>query len=118
MVETVFSWSSACISVAPPFWPPTRSSRFYTKRIWKKSRNSRINALIDRNVGVGALEAEDDAAVDIAVALPNGDTLTLTVEVSRLLFEFDRDAYVVALIASREAESTGNGDIETAKISG
>lgn len=81
-------------------------------------RFSRINALIDRNVGVAALGAEDDAAVDIAVALPNGDTLTLTVEVSRLLFEFDRDAYVVALIASREAESTGNGDTETAEISG
>jgi len=67
-------------------------------------RFSRLNALIDRNVGVAALESEFDAAVDISVSLPNGDVITLTVEVSRLLFEFDREAYVAAIIASREAD--------------
>jgi len=67
-------------------------------------RFARLNALIDRNVGVAALESQFDAAVDIAVSLPNDDVITLTVEVSRLLFEFDRDAYVAAIIASREAD--------------
>jgi hypothetical protein len=75
-------------------------------------RFARMNALIDRNVGVAALESEFDAAVDIAISLPNDDVITLTVEASRLLFEFDRDAYVAALIASREADAeTRNSDI-------
>ena len=64
----------------------------------------RLNALIDRNVGVAALESQFGAAVDIVVSLPNDDVITLTIEVSRLLFEFDRDAYVAAIIASREAD--------------
>lgn len=68
-------------------------------------RFTRINALIDRNVGVAALESEFDVAVDIAISLPNGDVITLSIEASRLLFEFDRDAYVAALIASREADT-------------
>lgn len=72
-------------------------------------RFTRINALIDRNVGVAALESEYEAAVDIAVSLPNDDVITLTIEVSRLLFEFDRDAYVAALIACREVNSTPAG---------
>jgi len=67
-------------------------------------RFARTNSLIDRNVAVAALESEEEAAVDIAVHLPNDDVITLTVEVSRLLFEFDRDAYVAALIACREVE--------------
>ena len=68
-------------------------------------RFARMNALIDHNVGIAALESEFEAAVDIAISLPNDDVITLTVEASRLLFEFDRDAYVAALIASREADA-------------
>ena len=42
--------------------------------------------------------------------LPNDDVITLTVDVSRLLFEFDRDAYVAALIACREVETASVED--------
>ena len=75
-------------------------------------RFERINALIDRNVGISALQSEEQAAVDIAISLPNDDVITLTVEASRLLFEFDRDAYVAALIASREADAVIENNTE------
>ena len=75
------------------------------------------NLLIDSNVGVAALESEDQAAVDITIALPNGDNFSFTVEASRLLFEFDREAYIAALIACQEVaadaavEAADPGDI-------
>lgn len=65
-------------------------------------RFTKNNQLIDDNVGVAALESEDQAAVDITIALPNGDDFSFTVEASRLLYEFDREAYIAALIACRE----------------
>lgn len=65
-------------------------------------RFTKNNRLIDDNVGVAALESEDQAAVDITIALPNGDDFSFTVEASRLLYEFDREAYIAALIACRE----------------
>lgn len=68
------------------------------------------NLLIDGNVGVAALESEDQAAVDITIALPNDETFSFTVEASRLLFEFDRDAYIAALIACQEVVTDAVGE--------
>ncbi|WP_333836422.1 abortive infection family protein [Novosphingobium sp.] len=66
------------------------------------------NKLIDDNVAVAAAESEFDAAVDISIVLPNDDAINLTIEASRLLFEFDREAYVAALLACREATAVGD----------
>lgn len=68
-------------------------------------RFSRNNLLIDSNVAVAALDSEDEAAVDFSIVLPNDDVISLTVEVSRLLFDFDREAYIAALIACQEVQS-------------
>lgn len=72
-------------------------------------RFPRLNAQIDQNVGVTATESEFDAAIDINVSLPNDDVITLTVEVSRLLFAFDREAYISASLATRGLAA---GDID------
>ena len=61
------------------------------------------NILIDNNVGVEAVEDEELAMVMVDIHLPNGDTIPLAIEPSRLLYEFDRDAYVAALIACAES---------------
>jgi hypothetical protein len=66
-------------------------------------RFQRMNGLIDSGVGVSAVEDEETAMVLVDIHLPNGDVLPLAVEASRLLFEFDREAYVAALLACREA---------------
>jgi hypothetical protein len=60
------------------------------------------NALIDAHV---SLVVDDDAAAKGALGfrLPGGDVLSLQVEASRLLYDFDRDAYVEALNAARSA---------------
>lgn len=73
-------------------------------------RFSKNNLMIDSNVGVAALESEDQAAVDITIALPNDETFSFTVEASRLLFEFDRDAYIAALIACQEVVTDAAGE--------
>lgn len=58
------------------------------------------NALIDAYVGL-AVEAESGETPTLRFLLPGGDELPLTVEVSRLLYQFDREAYVEALNAVR-----------------
>ena len=58
------------------------------------------NALIDAHVGL-AVEAEDSYSPTLRFLLPGGDELPITIEVSRLLYQLDRDAYVEALNAAR-----------------
>ena len=60
------------------------------------------NALIDACVGL-AIEAESGETPTLRFLLPGGDELPLKVEVSRLLYQLDRDAYVEALNAARGA---------------
>ena len=59
------------------------------------------NALIDAHVRL-AVDAEDGDAPTLRFLLP-GDELPITIEVSRLLYQLDRDAYVEALNAARGA---------------
>lgn len=73
------------------------------------------NVLIDAHVGL-SVETDNDGLTSLQFLLPGGDMLPLTIEVSRLLYQLDRDAYVEALNAARsansdDADTTGN-DIE------
>lgn len=70
------------------------------------------NALIDANVGL-AVEADDAGMPSLRFLLPGGDVLPLTIEVSRLLYQLDREAYVEALSASRGAISSATVDADT-----
>jgi len=60
------------------------------------------NALIDAHVGL-TVQADDEGAPSLRFLLPGGDVLPLTIEVSRLLYQLDRQAYVEALNAARSA---------------
>lgn len=60
------------------------------------------NALIDAHVGL-AVDAEDGDSPTLRFLLPGGDELPLNIEVSCLLYQLDRDAYVEALNAARGA---------------
>ncbi len=60
------------------------------------------NALIDAHVGL-SVDAVDGDAPTLQFLLPGGDELPLQVEVSRLLYQLDRGAYVEALNAARGA---------------
>lgn len=60
------------------------------------------NALIDAHVGL-AVDAEDGDAPTLRFLLPDGNELPINIEVSRLLYLLDRDAYVEALNAARGA---------------
>ncbi|RCK79659.1 MAG: hypothetical protein OZSIB_4131 [Candidatus Ozemobacter sibiricus] len=63
------------------------------------------NALIDAHVGL-AVDAEDGDAPTLRFLLPGGDELPINIEVSRLLYLLDRDAYVEALNAARGAAAS------------
>lgn len=58
------------------------------------------NVLIDAHVGL-AVDAEDGDSPTLRFLLPGGDELPINIEVSRLLYLLDRDAYVEALNAAR-----------------
>lgn len=60
------------------------------------------NALIDAHIGL-AVGAEDEDSAILRFMLPGGEELAVSIEVSRLLYQLDRDAYVEALNAAREA---------------
>lgn len=60
------------------------------------------NALIDAHVGL-TVDADDGDAPTLRFLLPGGDELPINIEVSRLLYLLDRDAYVEALNAARGA---------------
>lgn len=58
------------------------------------------NALIDARVGL-SVEIGEDGLTTLQFSLPSGDVLPVAIEVSRLLYQLDRDAYVEALNAAR-----------------
>jgi len=62
------------------------------------------NALIDAQVGLSA-ETDDDGSTTLHFLLPGGDVLPVTIEVSRLLYQLDREAYVEALNAAQSANN-------------
>lgn len=62
------------------------------------------NALIDAHVGL-AVDTEDGDSPTLRFLLPDGNEVPLNVEVSRLLYQLDRDAYVEALNSARGAPS-------------
>lgn len=67
------------------------------------------NALVDAHVGL-ALEIEEDDAPTLKFLLPGGDELPIRIEVSRLLYQLDRGAYVEALNAARGAAAAAPVD--------
>lgn len=69
------------------------------------------NALIDAHVGL-AVDTGDGDSPTLRFQLPGGDELPINIEVSRLLYQLDRDAYVEALNAAREAPTPAVGPIE------
>jgi len=64
-------------------------------------RFEKENSSID---AVATIEAHDDDSFLVAnISLPNGDTIPLRIEISRLLFQLDRNAYVEAVNSVRES---------------
>lgn len=68
-------------------------------------RFERSNANIDKFSTLDA-SPNENGWLDVAVIFPS-DTISLTIEPSRLLFGSDREAYKYALELSREAEKAG-----------
>lgn len=66
-------------------------------------RFSHMHEVIDEHVGFRYGESEDGIPT-LLFHLPNGETITLTAEISRLLYQLDREAYVEALNAARNAD--------------
>lgn len=58
------------------------------------------NSLIDQNVAVDASVDDEDGMVNLLFRVPGGDEIPLKVEPSRLLYQLDRPAYVLARNAS------------------
>lgn len=65
-------------------------------------RFEKLNRLIDANVAL-TLGENDEGEPELHVLLPTREFLPLNVPVSRLLYELDRDAYIEALNAARNA---------------
>lgn len=77
---------------------------------WERFADS--NALIDAHVEI-RVQSDDEGTVTLQFHLPDGNVLPLNIEVSRLLYQLDRDAYVEALNAARSAEESAAGDAES-----
>lgn len=67
------------------------------------------NSLIDAQVGLST-ETDDEGSTSLRFLLPDGDVLPVTIEVSRLLYQLDRDAYVEALNAAKSAAQNADGE--------
>lgn len=96
----------------------TRLDPTSSREPWERFADN--NTLIDTYVGL-AVETDDEGAPSLQFLLPGGDVLPLTIEVSRLLYQLDREAYVEALNAARSASSNeiaeaddGGNDMEAA----
>jgi hypothetical protein len=74
-------------------------------------RFAQDNALIDAHVGL-AVDAEDGDSPTLRFLLPGGEELPINIEVSRLLYQLDRDAYVEALNAARGVSAPAVEPIE------
>ena len=59
-----------------------------------------------------AVDAEDGESPTLRFLLPGGDELPINIEVSRLLYQLDRDAYVEALNAARGAPAPSAEPVE------
>ncbi len=75
-------------------------------------RFSVSNALIDTHVGL-TVDLDEDGSPSLRFLLPGSDVLPLTIEVSRLLYQLDRTAYVEALNAARNASNSASPDVDT-----
>lgn len=69
-------------------------------------RFAEFNALIDANVGL-EVYAEDGGIPTLNFLLPGGDQLPVKIEVSHLLYQLDRVAYIEALNAARGVVTPG-----------
>lgn len=76
---------------------------------WERFADS--NALIDAHVGL-TVETDDEGMPSLRFLLPGGDVLPINIEVSRLLYQLDRDAYVEALNAARGASAPAVEPVE------
>jgi hypothetical protein len=83
----------AYLELAPD---PVRTSEPY-------GRFSDTNEKIDELCAIAA-SADEDNALSVNVHLPDGDEIALRVEISRLLFEIDREAYKQAALAVRSMD--------------
>jgi hypothetical protein len=61
-----------------------------------------MNAVIDARVSLSASTTEE-GTLEVVFGLPGGDEILLDIEPSRILFQIDRQAYLQALAACREA---------------
>ncbi|KHK61590.1 abortive infection family protein [Pseudomonas frederiksbergensis] len=68
-------------------------------------RFGEFNQLIDAHIGL-ELIMDDDGNPEFRILLPGNDSFPLNVSVSRLLYQLDRDAYIEALNAARDAPVT------------
>jgi len=69
------------------------------------------NAIIDKFAALRA-ELDEEGFIRAVVVLPDGEEVPLVVEVSRLLFGVDREAYKLVLNACREAKVATPQDAE------
>ena len=76
---------------------------------WK--RFAANNELIDAHVRL-AVDAEDGDSPTLRFLLPGGDELPINIEVSRLLYLLDREAYVEALNAARGVTASDTEPID------
>lgn len=76
---------------------------------WERFEES--NALIDAHVGL-TVDTDEDNGPMLKFLLPSGDELPLRIEVSRLLYQLDRDAYVEAMNAARGAAIAAAAPVE------
>jgi len=66
---------------------------------WERFEAS--NALIDRHIGIAADMGDDGDVPTLRILLPTREEIPIKIEVSRLLYVLDREAYVEALNASK-----------------
>lgn len=76
---------------------------------WERFEES--NALIDAHVGL-IVDTDEDNGPTLKFLLPSGDELPLRIEISRLLYQLDRDAYVEAMNAARGAAIAAAAPVE------
>lgn len=69
------------------------------------------NGLIDTHVEL-AVQTDDEGVPSLRFLLPGGDVLPLAIEVSRLLYQLDREAYVEALNAARSVSGDEIADLD------
>ena len=78
-----------------------------TRLPYENERLSARHELIDRSVSIEA-SIDDEGLLNVDINLPGGDSIPLTIEPSRLLYQIDREAYFEALKASQSYASDGN----------